>query len=81
MIAPKDWTAFTISKHYWREKQYQVLPQFDPNTIKFSIFDPPKSGGKVFRDIGRSAPGTPNPYPFLDGRAIPTLTELRRMAA
>ena len=31
--------------------------------------------------IGRAEPGTPNPYRFLDGRAIPMLVELRRMAA
>jgi len=80
VIAPNDWTAFCISKYYWREKQYQALPWFDPNTVLFRIFDPPASTGIKFRDIGRSEPSVPNLYPFLDGKPIPTAEELRRAA-
>ena len=80
VIAPSNWTAFCISKYYWREKQYRALPYFDPNTVLFRVFDPPTSTGMKFRDIGRSEPNMPNLYPFLDGRAIPTAEELRRAA-
>jgi len=80
VIAPNNWTAFCISKYYWREKQYRALPHFDPNTVLFRIFDPPASTGMKFRDIGRSEPNMPIVYPFLDGRPIPTVEELRRAA-
>lgn len=75
-LAEANWPAFAISRYYWREKQYRALPEFDPNRIKFCIFDPPPEAGRAFRDIGRSEPETVNPYPFLDGRRIPTLREL-----
>jgi hypothetical protein len=76
VIDEGDWTAFCISKYYWREKQYRILPYFDPNTVLFRIFDPPSSSGKTFRDIGRSEPNITNPYPYLDDRPIPTAEEL-----
>ena len=80
-IAMKDWPAFNIAKTYWREKQYRALGDFDPNTIKFIVFDPTNITGKRFRDIGRSEPGTPNPYPFLDGEPVPTIGALRKGSA
>ncbi|WP_315861209.1 recombinase family protein [Anatilimnocola floriformis] len=75
----KTWDAHAIVRHYWREKQYQALPHFNPNTIRFSAFDPPESAR--FRDIGRNEPDTPNPFPFLDGRTPPTLEALKQLAA
>lgn len=74
----KNWDGFNLMKYYWREKQYQALPVFDPNTIRFSIFLP--TGKFPFRDCGKMEPKTPNPFPFLDGRPIPTVEELRRIA-
>jgi DNA invertase Pin-like site-specific DNA recombinase len=76
----RSWRAISIAKHYWREKQYRALPYFDPNTIRFSVFMLPNDSGIQFRDIGRAEPNDPNPYPFLDGRPIPTLEELRQIA-
>jgi hypothetical protein len=63
-IAAVSWPAYSIARSYWREKQYRALPPFNPNTVLFSIFDPPK-GDRTFRDIGRAEPSTTNPYPFL----------------
>ena len=76
VIVENDWPAYTVAKYYWRERQYRALRPFDPNTVLFRIFDPPKSSGKAFRDFGRSEPKTPNVYPFMDGRRIPTVQEL-----
>ena len=74
----KAWDSHTIVRHYWREKQYQALPWFNPNTVRFSAFDPPNS--TPFRDIGKNEPNTPNPYPFLDGKTPPTLAALQQLA-
>lgn len=74
-IEPHDWVAYSIAKlFFWRERQYRVLPEFDPNTIRFEIFNP--LGKFPFRDIGRSEPSTANPFPFLGGGSIPTIEEL-----
>jgi DNA invertase Pin-like site-specific DNA recombinase len=79
----RTWGCITVSKLYWREKQYQAMPPFNPAAIKFTVFQPNHRAGKgFFRDIGRNEPkDTPNPYPFLDGKPIPaTAEELYRMA-
>lgn len=73
----KKWEPLVITKHYWREKQYRALGDFDPNRVRFSIFNPPAD--VKFRDIGINEPNTPNPYPFLDGKPVPTAKELIRI--
>lgn len=77
LTAKKHMGPMMICKHYWREKQYRVLPHFDPNRIRFGIFG---QQTVKWRDIGPNEPKTPNPFPFLDGRPIPTLEEFYKMA-
>ena len=76
----RGWGSNCVIKHYWREKQYRAVGDFNPSTIKFSLFDPPPIKNARFRDIGRNEPNTPNPYPFLDGKPVPTEAELRKMS-
>lgn len=71
----RKWDCMTVANFYWREKQYQALPEFNPNSIRYMIFGTEHLGRRWFRDIGRNEPNTPNPYPFLDGRAIPATAE------
>lgn len=73
VIVQRNWSDLTIAGLYWRERQYQVLPVFDPNRLKFEVLHPANSvaRGRMYRDIGPKEPDTPNPYPFLDGRKIP----------
>src|SRR5690606_13039710 len=75
-IASKSFDHHLTSRYYWRAKQLQDLPEFDPNRIRFKNFEYNR-----FRDIGRNEPAEPNFIPFLDGKPIPTLEELYRMGA